>query len=214
MKISEHEYRITAKLDGITLIESMIAKLKEDGFTKIFLIGRKEIINDVFSIVQNGSKYGVSVEYVEEKDAKGTAESLKLVKGKINTNFLVVYGDIMFNNINLDELWNEHLKRKGMSTLLLTTTPDPSKKGVVKIEGSKIMEFIQKPESSDVYLGFSSVFITQPELLEQHGESLETEIFPDLAKKGFLNGYLTTSKIIKLHTKEDVDKLKESFIKV
>jgi len=32
-------------------------------------------------------------------------------------------------------------------------------------------------------------------------------MFPSLAKKGFLNGYLSTSKVLKLRTKEDVGKL-------
>jgi len=207
LKISEKEYRITVKLEKNTLIEAILAKLKEGGFKKVFVVARQKIINNVFSIVQNGSRYGVSIEYIEEKDSQGTGDSIKLVRGKINTNFLVVYGDILFNDLSLEELWNEHLKRKGIATLLLTTTPDPTKKGVVKIEGSKILEFIQKPETSDVYLGFSSIFVTQPELLEYSGHSLEREMFPSLAKKGFLNGYLSTSKVLKLRTKEDVGKL-------
>jgi NDP-sugar pyrophosphorylase family protein len=207
LKISENEYRITAKLKNNTLIESTITKLKEEGFTKLFLIARKKILNEVFSLVQNGTTYGVDIDYIEEKESKGTAESLKLIKGKITTNFLVVYGDISFLDLDLDELWNEHLKRKGFATLLLTTTPDPSKKGVVKIEGSKILEFVQKPKSSDVYLGFSSLFITGPEILEQVGSSLEEDVFPELATKDMLSGYLSTTKIVKLKNKEDILKL-------
>jgi NDP-sugar pyrophosphorylase family protein len=210
LRISEEEYRITAKLNGNTVIESMITKLKEEGFTKIYLIARQKIINNVFSVVQNGSKYGVSLEYIEEKDSQGTGDSLKLVRGKINSTFLVVYSDIVFDTLSLEELWNEHLKRKGTATLLLTTTPDPTKKGVVKIEGSKILEFIQKPKTSDVYLGFSSIFVSQPELLEYPEHSLERDIFPVLAKKGLLNGYLTTSKILKLKSKKDINLIKTS----
>ncbi len=204
LKISEKEYRITAKLKTITLIEFILTKLKENGFKKIFLVAREKVINAVFSIVQNGSKYGVFLEYIEEKESNGTADSLRLIKGKINTNFLVIYGDIYFHDLNLDELWNEHLKRKGTTTLLLTTTPEPTKKGVVKIEGSKILEFMQKPDKSDVYLGFSSIFATQPEIIEHDGKSLETDVFPMLAKRGLLNGYLSTTKIVKMHTKKDL----------
>lgn len=206
LKISDKEYRITAKLNGNTLIEEMITKLKEEGFKKILLVARKNIINAVFSIIQNGSKFGVDIEYIEEIKSEGTADTLKTIKGKINTSFLVIYGDILFNELNLEELWDEHLKRKGTATLLLTTTPDPSKKGVVKIEGSKILEFIQKPKDSEVYLGFSSIFITQPEILEYKGSSLEMDVFPEMAKNKLLNGYLSTTKIKKIHSKEDLDK--------
>lgn len=207
LKINEKEYRITAKIKNTSLIELMLISLKDAGFKRVYLVARKKIINGVFSIVQNGSKYGLSLEYIEEKDSSGTGDSLMLIRGKINTNFLVVYGDIYFKDLNLEELWNEHLKRKGMATLLLTTTPTPSKKGVVKIEGSKILEFIQKPDSSDVYLGFSSIFIAQPEILENLGHSLETDVFPVLAKKGFLNGYLSTTRVIKLHNSRDIESI-------
>ena len=208
IQISENEYRITTKINGITLIEIMITKLRENGFKKIFLVARKKIINHVFSIVQNGSKFGVTIEYVEEKESRGTAGSLKLVKGKIKTNFLVVFGDVFFRELNLEDLWEKHIKRKGMTTLVLTTTLDPTKKGVVRIEGSKIQEFVQKPKKSDVYLGFSSVFVTRPELLEYTGDSLEKDVFPYLAEKGLLNGYITTSKILKVHSKKDIKKVR------
>jgi NDP-sugar pyrophosphorylase family protein len=80
----------------------------------------------------------------------------------------------------------------------------------VKIEGTKITEFIQKPEKSDVYLGFASIFICGPEILEYGGESLEFDLFPELAKKGLLNGYLSTSRIIKVHSKSDLQALKSA----
>ncbi len=203
IKISEKEYRITAKVNGTALIETLITKLREHGFKSIYLIAREKVINKVFSIVQNGSKYGVNIEYVEEKESRGTADSLKLIKGKIKTNFLVVFGDVFFEDLNLQDLWDKHIKKKGITTLVLTTTLTPAKKGIVKLEGSKILEFVQKPKKSDVYLGFSSIFITLPELLEYAGDSLENDVFPYLAEKGLLNGYLTTSKIIKVHSKHD-----------
>lgn len=207
IKISEKEYRITAKINNMHLIEYIIKKLKQDNFKKIFLIAREKVINSVFSLVQNGQKYGVSLEYIEEKESLGTFHTLSLIRGKIKNSFLVLYGDIYFPDLDLEKLWEEHIKRKGLATLLLTTTPEPEKKGIVKIEGSKILEFKQKPEKTDIYLGFSSIFITQPEILEYSGKSLEEDIFPLLAQKGLINGYLSTSKIIKIRCKEDILKI-------
>ncbi|MEM3373785.1 MAG: sugar phosphate nucleotidyltransferase [Candidatus Woesearchaeota archaeon] len=208
IKISNEEYRITAKIKNMPLIELIIKKLKEHDFKKIYIIAQEKIINSVFPIIQNGSKYGVSVEYIEERESLGTFYTLSLIRGKIKGSFLVLYGDIYFSDLDLDKLWEEHIKRKGIATLLLTTTPEPEKKGIVKIEGSKILEFQQKPEKTDIYLGFSSIFIAQPEILEYQGKSLEEDIFPLLAKKGLLNGYLTTCKIIKIRKKEDTYSIK------
>ncbi|MEM2131363.1 MAG: ribbon-helix-helix domain-containing protein, partial [Candidatus Woesearchaeota archaeon] len=63
IKISEKEYRITANINNSSLIELTIKKLKEYNFKKIFLIAKEKVINSVFSIIQNGQKYGVSIEY-------------------------------------------------------------------------------------------------------------------------------------------------------
>ncbi|MBD3204364.1 hypothetical protein GF327_08795 [Candidatus Woesearchaeota archaeon] len=198
------EFRITAKIKDSYLIEHAINKLREDGFKNIYIVGRHKIITKVFNIVQNGSKYGVELTYIEEQESQGTADSLRLLRGRINSTFLVIYGDILFNRINIEELWNTHIKKTGIATLMLTTTPNPNKKGVVKIEGSKILEFEQKPKGSDIYLGFSSIFIAQPELLEYSGKSLEKDIFPVLAKKGMLNGHLSANKEKHIHTKQDI----------
>jgi NDP-sugar pyrophosphorylase family protein len=204
LKISSSEYRLTGKIDSLTVIESAISKLKDEGFSKVWVIARHKVISAIFNIIQNGSKYGVEIKYKEEVSSEGTADSLRLIKGEIQSNFLVVYGDLYFKNINIEELWNTHLKQKGTASLLLNVTQDPSKKGIVKLEGSKILEFVQKPKHSDIYLGFASMFVAEPELLEYPGASLEQDVFPVLASKRLLTGYLSTSKIAKIHSKDDL----------
>ena len=201
----DSDYRITSKIGNLRLIELSIKKLREDGFKHIIMIARHNLITEVFKIVQNGSKYGVNIDYIDEASSKGTADSLRYAKGKVKNSFLVVYGDIIFNKVNIEELWNTHIKQKGIATLLLTTTPTPNKKGIVKIEGSTILDFQQKPKSSDNFLGFSSIFVENTEILEYSGSSLEEDIFPQLAKKGLLQGHLSANKEIHIHTKEDID---------
>jgi len=204
LKISEKEYRITAKIGNNTLIEEAIKKLRHNNFKTIFIIAGHNILTDIFSLVSDGSEYGVKINYIEEKEPKGSASSLKLLKGKINSNFLVVYGDIFFKKINIEELWNDHLRQSAVTTLMLTSSPTPTKKGIVNIEGSKVLKFTQKPKTSDIYIGFSSIFVSGPEIFEYEGNSLEKDIFPLLAEKGLLNGHLSSEKEIHIHNKKDI----------
>ena len=204
LKIGANEYRITAKLNHETVIEKAIKKLRENNFKTIYIIARHNILTSVFNIVKEGSAYGVKINYIEEKESKGTAQSLKLVKGLVKSNFIIIFGDIVFDKINIEELWNTHIKMNGIATLMLTTSPEPSRKGVVKIEGNKILNFEQKPEKSDIYLGFSSIFITSPEIFEYPGNSLEENIFPKLAETGLLYGHLSSEKERHIHTREDI----------
>ena len=158
-------------------------------------------------MLKDGIDYGVKINYIEEKFSQGTADSLRLLKGKINTNFLVAYGDIIFNKINIEELWNDHIKQNALATIMLTTSSKPSEKGTVKVEGSKVLTFTQKPKKSDIYLVFSPIFVTAPQLFEYSGSSLEFDIFPELAEKGLLNGHLSSEKEIHVHSNKNLPKI-------
>ena len=203
------EFRPTVKINGKSVIERAISKLRENGFKNIFVIARQNVLTRIFNIIKDGSMYGVKINYIDEKNSKGTADSLRLIKGKVDSDFLVVYGDILFNKINLEGLWNDHLKQNALSTIMMTTSSTPSEKGTVKVEGNKVLKFTQKPKESDIYLVFSPVFASGVEILEYNGSSLEKDIFPEIASRNLLNGHLSSEKEIHVHDVEDVKRLKK-----
>ena len=207
IKISKDEYRPTAKIKNISVIELALKKLRENNFKTIFIVARHNLLTKLFEILKDGTDYGVKINYIEEKSSNGTADSLKSLKGRIGTNFLVVYGDIIFNKINIDELWNDHIKQNSTATIMLTTSSKPSEKGTVRVEGSRVLAFTQKPRKSDIYLVFSPIFITEPQIFEYSGASLESNVFPALAEKGLLNGHLSSEKEVHIHSRKDLEKL-------
>jgi mannose-1-phosphate guanylyltransferase len=202
------DFMIGVDIHGKPLLEHSIKKLRESGFKNVFIIGREKVLTRAFEILRDGTAYGVKVSYIEEKVSRGTANTLKLMKGRINTRFLVVYGDIFLANINLEKVWEAHLKEKPIATLMLTTSSTPSEKGTVTMEGTKILQFIQKPKESDIYLVFSPIFAVEPEILEYEGGSLEKDVFPKLAERGLLRGYLSSEKEIHIHKVEDLKKIR------
>ncbi|MDO8481300.1 MAG: sugar phosphate nucleotidyltransferase [Nanoarchaeota archaeon] len=196
-------YRMTAKVKGKEVVVHALEKLRESGFKNIFIVARKNALSAIFHVVRDGSLYGVRVSYVEEKTSEGSADSLRLVKGKVETEFLVVYGDLLFSKVNLEELWKDQVKNSAAATLLMTTSSQPSEKGTLKVEGNKILAFTQKPKQSDIYLVFSPIFMASPAILEQPGASLEKDVFPSLASRGLLNGHLSSEKEKHIHTLQD-----------
>ena len=127
-----------------------------------------------------------------------------MLQGKIKSNFLVVYGDIVFDKVNLELMWDDHLKHNAMATIMLTTSNKPSEKGTVKVEGNQVLEFTQKQKHSNIYLVFSPIFVASPEILQYSGSSLERDVFPELARKGLLNGHLSSEKEVHIHHLEDL----------
>jgi NDP-sugar pyrophosphorylase family protein len=207
LSISKTEFRPTVMVKGGYLIEHAIRKLKKNGFTEIYIIARGQLLTSIFNILKEGSGYGVSVSYIEEKESNGSFDSLRLISSKTKKDFLVIYGDLFFNNVNIEEIWNDHMYNNAVSTIMMTTSSRPSEKGTLKVEGSRVLEFAQKPSVSDIYLVFSPIFACQPEIFNYNGHSLEIDVFPKLAKKGLLKGHLSSEKEIHIHQKTDIKKI-------
>lgn len=208
LRIAKGVYRPVAKINEKTVIELAILRLREFRFKEIFVIASHEILTKIFDIVKDGSELNVKLHYIEDIRPKGNADSLKKLKGKINTSFLVVFGHIIFDKIKLEELWQQHIERKALATLLLTTANKPSEKGIIRIEGLKILEFVQKPRYAEEYLVFSPIFVVEPEIFDIEGNSLEYDVFPNLAKRGLLEGHISSEKEVHIHSMADIKKLK------
>ena len=94
------------------------------------------------------------------------------------------------------------------SPLTLGGSTVPIKKSPLKVEGNTVIKVFPKlikplKELKDSVIIFSSIFIAEPEILEYPGESLENDVFPVLAEKGFLYSYLSSEEEIHIHSKED-----------
>jgi len=198
------EFKPTAKTGKKAVIELAVEKLRTSGFREIFVVAREKVLTAIFNILKDGSSYGVKIIYIEEKESSGTADSLRLVKGRIEKPFLVVYSDIVFSRINLEDIWGAQIRTNPIATLMLTSSKNPSEKGAVNVEGNKIIEFSQKPLETETNLVFSPVFVCEPALLEYRGKSLEEDVFPRIAEKGLLYGYISSQKEKHIHTEEDL----------
>ena len=203
------DYVPLVKVRGMSLIERAIRKLRKNDFRDIYIVARKKILDEIFSLIKSGSTYGVNIKYFEEKESEGSAQSLKLIKKEISTTFLVIYGDIYFDNMKIEDLWKFHIKNNVISSLSLITFGKPSMKGQVFLEGNRIVKFNQKPKTSknNSYLVWCPICVCEPEILQYFGKSLEEDIFPILAKKRLLKGYISSEREIHIHTKKDLEAL-------
>lgn len=208
LMMGKGQYRPTSKIKNSTVIELAVRKLRENNFKTVYIISRHSLLTMLFDLLKDGTEHGVKISYIEEHSSNGTADSLRLLKGRVKANFLVVYGDVLFGKINIEELWNDHLKHSSIATIMLTTSSRPSEKGTVRVEGTKVLSFTQKPRKSDIYLVFSPIFVSEPNIFDYTGSSLEFDVFPQLAEKGLLNGHLSSEKEIHIHSRKDIEKLK------
>lgn len=215
LRISHEEYRATATIGKTSVIESSLRNLRENGFKKIFIVGEQPVLTSIFSKVGDGKRYGVQISFVEDRDPPGTGESLRLLKGELKNTFIVIFGDIIFNRIDINKLWKHHFRHRGIATIMVTDaaqikggTVIPINKNTAKMEGDTVVSIHIKPRLpvkslTEPSLVFSAIFVAEPEIFSYTGNWIENDIFPALAQKQLLYGYLSSEGEFHVHSKED-----------
>lgn len=179
-------------VQGKTITEHLFDLLKRHGVHDVILsVGYlKEKIKDRF---KDGKEFGLSISYVEENEPLGTAGPVKLLKNRLKEPFIVSNGDEL-KDINIEEMYKFHKENNALVTIALTTVDDPSKYGVAKLSGSKILEFVEKPRREDAPSNLinSGFYIIDPSVIDMIPKGFamfEKDVFPKLAKQGRLFGY-------------------------
>ncbi len=190
-------------ISGKPVIDLMISQLHRYKFSKIFVIGRKNTLSEIFKEIGDGSSYGVEISYIEEKEDKSvtnqdSARTLKLLRSRIKSTFLCTYCDIILD-CDLNSAWNFHSNSNSVATSILKTTDAPKKWGVAIVNGDKIIKFAEKPKKVESYLVSTGIFISEPEIFDVHGNSLEYDIFPRLAETEKLTGFVISGKCRHVH---------------
>jgi len=185
LRISKEDYRPTARIKNNSVIELGLKKLRENNFKTVFIVARHNLLTKLFEMLKDGTNYGVKINYIEEKSSNGTADSLRLLKGRVNANFLVVYGDLIFNKINIEELWNDHIKQNAIATIMLTTSSKPSEKGTVRVEGNKVLAFTQSLKNPIFTLCFPLYLLQSPRFLSTPEPAWNSMFFLNWLTKGF-----------------------------
>ena len=179
------------------IAEHIVRLLKQHQITQIIatLFYLSDAMRDHF---QDGSELGVTMTYaVEEEQALGTAGSVKNVSSLLDDTFIVISGDSI-TDFDLQAAIRFHKEKKAKATLVLTRVQNPVEFGVVITdEEGKIVRFLEKPTTSEVFSDTinTGIYILEPEVLDYIPANCEQDfskdLFPLLLEKGEpLYGYV------------------------
>ena len=180
-------------IQGKTVPEHLIDLFRKYGVVNlIFSVGH--MADKIRAHYGDGSKYGVSISYVEEVEPLGSAGAIKLAKHLLSEPFIVTNGDEL-KDIDLEDMFDFHKRNNAVVTAALTYVNDPSAYGVARYKGNKILEFVEKPsiESAPSNLINSGLSIWDPSVIDMIpvGFSMyEKDVFPILARDEKLFGYV------------------------
>ena len=182
-------------VNGRPILEYIIENLRRyDVRDLIISIGHQGVkIKQHFG---DGSKFGVKISYLDQgKNQSGTAAPVLQAKKMLGQKpFLVYYGDVLAK-IDLDDLIDFHFSANSVATIALTSVNQPADWGVVRLQGSRIYSFLEKPEARrDLsHLINAGIYLFEPAIfkyLTPQNKRLEKEVFPRLVGERKLFGYL------------------------
>jgi len=179
-----------------TILDRILENLSKHGVTHVVLA--VNYLADVLMHTFGNSKYGIELSYSYEEKPLGTGGPIKKAEKLLNEDddpFFVLNGDVL-SSINCRELLKVHNSTDAKATIALHKVEDPSRFGVVEINGrGQILRFVEKPKLEEapsrlINAGFyvldQSIFDIIP---SGRKISIEREIFPILADKEQLYGW-------------------------
>lgn len=171
------------------MLEHTINLLKQNGIQDITatLHYLPEMIESYF---QDGSQYGVKINYLREEKPLGTAGGAKQAEKLLDQTFLIYSGDVL-SDIDLSKAIKFHQKKGAIATIVLTRVPNPIEYGVVITdEEGRIKQFLEKPGWGEVFSDTinSGIYILEPETLKHVPTEKEFDfskhLFPKLLETG------------------------------
>ena len=122
------------------ILEHLLVETKKAGISEfIFIVGyHDEQVRDYFG---SGDKWGVGISYSTQRRQLGTADAVKMAECLVDGNFLVLNGDIIVGQKDIDGL----LKKRS-STIGVVEVDDTRDLGVVEVRGNKVTRFHEKVE--------------------------------------------------------------------
>lgn len=203
---------------GKPILEHQIEVLKRQNLTDIILVigYLGSVIRDYF---QDGSKYGVHISYIEEKELLGTAGSFYYLKDIIQDDFFLLNGDLIFD-VDLHRFMNFHKEKHALATLFTHPNNHPYDSGlIIANEDGTITKWIHKEEER----GFlrnrvnAGIHIISPMVLERFTElkktDLDREVLKPLIPSGRVYAYDSPEYVKDMGTPERYRQVEQDLLK-
>lgn len=195
-----------ALIDKQPLVTITLNQLRRFGITHVIVCAGywEKRMRDLLG---GGQALGLTISYVSETQQLGTAGAIKKAQPLLSQEpFLVIHGDVL-TTINLQDFIAFSESEQTLATIAVKPRLSEKKYGKVLLEGNKITHFLREQGDGGISMVNTGVYIFAPAILSflsNHTPlSLETDIFPKLAKMGQLSAYLFQGMWFDIRNKSD-----------
>lgn len=173
------------------ILQYQIECLKRQDITEITLvIGHiGHVVKEYF---EDGSKFGVTIDYINEEEPLGTAGALYFLKDKIKEDFVLINGDVIFD-VDFDRFLQFHRLHKGIATIFTHPNGHPYDSGLVVTDNNSIVtRWLHKEDEKLYYKNRvnAGIHILSPKIFELFTELRKTDLDREILKKLIPEGKL------------------------
>jgi len=166
-------------LGDMPILEILLRQMKKAGVEEAILtVGHlAELLRAFF---QDGSRFGLKIDYSYEDKPLGTAGPLSLVAERLDDTFLVMNGDVL-TTLDIRDLVMAHRQSGAIATIASHDRKVKVDLGVLEFDGSNVLTgYIEKP-TYDFFVSMG-IYVFEPGVLQyiQYNQYLD---FPDLVLK-------------------------------
>ncbi|MBE9509843.1 MAG: nucleotidyltransferase family protein [Bacteroidetes bacterium] len=162
-----------------------------------------------------GDNYkGIELLYAIEDKPLGTGGGIRNAVDHINNDhFFLLNGDTYYET-DLDKLYHLHIKEKANITLSLLPMEKFSRYGSVKVNGTKIIEFMPKKFTEKGLIN-GGVYVVNRSVFQKYSPgkkfSFETDLLQVMCNSLNFHGYISEAPFIDIGIPEDYKKAHEYF---
>jgi len=121
---------------------------------------------EIRAAVGDGSRWGVTVVYIEQDAPRGLAHAVKISQPFIGADPFVMYlGDNLLSK-GISQFVDEFARERPAAQILLTRVPDPQMFGVAELKDGKVVRLVEKPKEPIGDLALVGVYMFGPEIFE------------------------------------------------
>ena len=145
---------------GKPIVKHLIRDLQSVGVDDIYLVTnyKEEMFREEFEEFTN-------VNIVSQEELNGTGGAVETCNF-IEEDFVVVNGDVITSETDLDNLFSKHEEKDSKTTILAETEDNPEKFGVLSIRNDKVETISEKPEDPENSLVNTGIYVFNPEIFD------------------------------------------------
>jgi UDP-N-acetylglucosamine diphosphorylase/glucosamine-1-phosphate N-acetyltransferase len=152
--------KVMLPIVGKPILEHLLIEAKAAGVLQfIFVVGYCD--KQVRSYFGDGKKWGVKIDYSEQRKQVGTADAIRMVATVVKSNFLVINGDVIINRADI-----KRLMKSIHNTIGVFEVKDPAGLGIVELSGVKVVGIYEKSHRPPSHMANAGLYLFTPEIFK------------------------------------------------